>query len=86
MAGRLLVDRAFDSGIDSGYYFTHPISNKPGLQQQYALSAAAGGGIPTTLGAQMNSQLLAADYGLTAIPFGKPGGTNYAVGGAPVPS
>jgi autotransporter passenger strand-loop-strand repeat protein len=73
-----------DSGIDSGYYFTHPISNKPGLQQQYALSAAAGGGIPTTLGAQMNSQLLAADYGLTAIPFGKPGGTNYAVGGAPV--
>jgi outer membrane lipase/esterase len=42
------------------------------------------GGIPTSLGGKMNSVLLAADYGLTAIPVGEPGGTNYAASGATV--
>jgi hypothetical protein len=32
----------------------------------------------------MNSQLLASDYGVTAIPVGMPGGTNYAAGGATI--
>ena len=32
----------------------------------------------------MNSTLLAQDFGLTAIPIGEPGGTNYAASGATV--
>ena len=32
----------------------------------------------------MNSTLLAQDFGLTAIPVGEPGGTNYAASGATV--
>jgi VCBS repeat-containing protein len=73
-----------DSTTDSGYFLTHPISNNSAIQNQYNQSAAVGGGIPTSIGGLMNSQLLAADYGLTAIPVGKPGGTNYAASGATV--
>ena len=36
----------------------------------------------TTIGGLMNSQMLASLLGLTAIPVGEPGGTNYAAGGA----
>src|SRR6185437_6929690 len=36
-----------DSGIDSGYFFTHTFSNNPTTQAQYEASVAAGGGIPT---------------------------------------
>jgi hypothetical protein len=71
-----------DSNIDSGYFFTHDISTNATLEAQYEASVAAGGGIPTSLGGKMNSVLLAADYGLTAIPVGEPGGTNYAASGA----
>ena len=73
-----------DSSIDSGYFFTHNISNNPTIQAQYQASVAAGGGIPTSLGGQMNSTLLAQDFGLTAIPIGEAGGTNYAASGATV--
>jgi outer membrane lipase/esterase len=73
-----------DSNIDSGYFFTHDISTNATLEAQYEASVAAGGGIPTSLGGKMNSVLLAADYGLTAIPVGEPGGTNYAASGATV--
>lgn len=62
-----------DSVIDSGYFFTHIISANATLEAQYKASVAAGGGIPTSLGGKMNSVLLAADYGLTAIPVGEPG-------------
>jgi VCBS repeat-containing protein/autotransporter passenger strand-loop-strand repeat protein/autotransporter-associated beta strand protein len=73
-----------DSGIDSGYFLTHTFSNNPATQAQYLASVAAGGGIPTSLGGTMNSMLLAQDFGLTAIPLGEPGGTNYAASGATV--
>lgn len=73
-----------DSRIDSGYFLTHPISNNPAKQALYDAAAAAGGGLPTTPGALMNSELLAQFYGLTAIPNGTPGGTNFAASGATV--
>ena len=73
-----------DSNTDSGYYFTHPISSNSSLEAQYQTAVAAGGGLPTTVGGQMNSALLAQDYGLTAIPDGEPGGTNYAASSATV--
>jgi hypothetical protein len=73
-----------DSNIDSGYFFTHTFSNNSTLQTQYMASVAAGGGLPTSLGGVMNSVLLAQDYGLTAIPVGESGGTNYAASGATV--
>jgi hypothetical protein len=30
----------------------------------------------------MNTQILAADFGLTALPANQPNGTNYAISGA----
>ena len=74
-----------DSGIDSGYFLYTPISTDPTKEALYQASAAAGGGIPTSLGGTMNSTLLAQDFGLTAIPSDAPGGgTNYAASGATV--
>jgi outer membrane lipase/esterase len=70
-----------DSNIDSGYFLTHPFGN-PAQKVLYANSVAVGGGIPTTPGGPENSQLLAGHFGLTAIPVGMPGGTNYAASGA----
>jgi VCBS repeat-containing protein/autotransporter passenger strand-loop-strand repeat protein len=80
-----------DSNIDSGYFLTHPISTNPAVEAQYQASVAAGGGVPTSLdtveknpGRLMNSELLAGDYGLTALPVGMNGGTNFAASGATV--
>ncbi|HLH98446.1 MAG TPA: autotransporter domain-containing protein [Xanthobacteraceae bacterium] len=71
-----------DSSIDSGYFLTHQISANPTNQSAYNASAAIGGGLPTTPGGPMNSQVLASYFGLSAIPVGMPGGTNYAASGA----
>ena len=71
-----------DSNIDSGYFLTHPYSPNPVKQGLYNQSAAVGGGIPTTPGGPENSQVLASYFGLTAVPVGMPGGTNYAASGA----
>ena len=71
-----------DSTIDSGWFLTHRISNDASLESLYRASAAVGGGIPTGPGGPMNSQVLASLFGLTAIPVGEPGGTNFAAGGA----
>ncbi|HWU27190.1 MAG TPA: SGNH/GDSL hydrolase family protein, partial [Rhizomicrobium sp.] len=71
-----------DSTLDSGWYYTHPHDTNPALLALYNASRAVGGGIPTTVGGPMNSQVLASSFGLTAIPVGEPGGTNYAAGGA----
>lgn len=71
-----------DSTLDSGWYYTHSHDTNPTLQALYQASQAAGGGIPTTVGGPMNSQVLASLFGLTAIPVGEPGGTNFAAGGA----
>src|SRR5690349_18414373 len=43
--------------------------------------AAGGTGAPVGVGS-MFSQVLAGDYGLTALPANQPGGTNYAISGA----
>jgi outer membrane lipase/esterase len=71
-----------DSTLDSGWYYTHLHDTDPSLEALYKASQAIGGGIPTTPGGPMNSQVLASLFGLTAIPVGEPGGTNYAAGGA----
>ena len=42
---------------------------------------AGGTGAPVGVG-QMNTQILAADFGLTALPANQLGGTNYAISGA----
>ena len=74
-----------DSTIDSGWFHNTPISNNPALQADYQAAVNAGGGVPTTLGGQMVSTLLAQDYGLSADPANNPGGgTNYAASGATV--
>jgi phospholipase/lecithinase/hemolysin len=71
-----------DSSIDSGYFLTHTISNNASQEALYQQAAAAGGGKPTDPNQPMNSELLAQSYGLTAIPVGMSGGTNYAASGA----
>jgi outer membrane lipase/esterase len=71
-----------DSSLDSGWYYTHAHDANATLEALYQASQALGGGIPTTVGGPMNSQVLASLFGLTAIPVGEPGGTNYAAGGA----
>src|SRR5262249_38953840 len=43
--------------------------------------ANGGTGAPVGVGL-MNTQVLAADFGLTAAPANQPGGTNYAISGA----
>jgi outer membrane lipase/esterase len=71
-----------DSTIDSGWFLTHQISTNATVESLYQASAAIGGGIPTTPGGPMNSQVLAGLFGLTAIPYGEPGGSNVAASGA----
>ena len=71
-----------DSTIDSGWYFTHTYNTNPINEAEYKAAQAAGGGVATTIGGPMNSQVLASLFGLTAIPVGEPGGSNYAAGGA----
>lgn len=71
-----------DSTLDSGWYYTHTHDSDPTLEALYNASKALGGGIPTTVGGPMNTQVLASLFGLSAVPVGEPGGTNYAAGGA----
>ena len=82
-----------DSSIDSGWWVgalngqcdgvTAPC--RTGLAGKNALIAdgiANGGtGAPVGVGL-MSSQIIAAQYGLTAIPANQPGGTNYAISGS----
>ena len=71
-----------DSTVDSGFYRALP---NPGggaaFNAAWAAAVAAGAGIPTSSPGQMNSQVLAAYFGLTANPSNQ-GGTNYATSGA----
>jgi phospholipase/lecithinase/hemolysin len=48
---------------------------------QNAINTGANGA-PVGAGFMMNSQILAADFGLTALPANQLGGTNYAISGA----
>jgi outer membrane lipase/esterase len=72
-----------DSSIDSGYY--RALASPGGGANFNALwlsAVAHGAGKPTTSPGLMNSEALAALFGLTAIPANAPGGTNYATSGA----
>lgn len=71
-----------DSTVDSGWYFTHTHDLNATAEALYKNAQAAGGGVATSIGGQMNSTILASLLGLTAVPVGEPGGTNYAAGGA----
>lgn len=73
-----------DSVIDTGYFFTHIRSADPAVEALYREAVSAGGGLPTDPGRPMNTTIIADAYGLTAIPIGMPGGTNYAASGATV--
>jgi outer membrane lipase/esterase len=59
-----------DESVDAGFY----------------KSLFPGAGSPTTNPGLMNSQILAAYFGLTANPVNQPGGTNYANAGAGAPA
>src|SRR5689334_3680986 len=71
-----------DSTLDSGWYFTHLYNKNPINEALYRTAQALGGGVATTPGGRMNSQILAGMFGLSATPAGSSGGTNYAAGGA----
>jgi outer membrane lipase/esterase len=71
-----------DSSIDSGFYRALP---NPGggtnFNLLWASAVAHGAGKPTTSPGLMNSEQLAAYFGLTALPSNQ-GGTNFATSGA----
>src|SRR5438874_4759559 len=57
-------------------------SENPTFDAKVAAAIAAGGtGAPVGVGL-MNTQILATQLGLTAIPANQPGGTNYAISGS----
>src|SRR4051794_14369872 len=73
-----------DSTVDSGFY---KVLGNPGggaaFNTAFANAIAAGGtGAPTSAGGLMNSEILAAFFGLSANPANQPGGTNFATSGA----
>lgn len=71
-----------DSNLDSGYFRYHS-TGIPAVDQANAAALAAGNSLGFAGPGVMNSTMLAARFGLTALPVGSPsGGTNYAVGGA----
>jgi outer membrane lipase/esterase len=82
-----------DSTVDSGWWagalngqcgaVAAPCtSGNPTFDAKVAAAIAAGGtGAPVGVGL-MNTQILATDLGLTAIPANQPGGTNYAISGS----
>ena len=82
-----------DSTVDSGWWagalsgqcgaVAAPCtSGNPTFDAKVQAAIAAGGtGAPVGVGL-MNTQILATDLGLTAIPANQPGGTNYAISGS----
>jgi outer membrane lipase/esterase len=74
-----------DSSVDSGFYkvLGNPGAANNNFNIAFAAAIAAGGtGAPTNSPGLMNSQVLAAYFGLTANPANQPGGTNFATSGA----
>jgi outer membrane lipase/esterase len=73
-----------DSNVDSGFYkgLPNPGAANPAYNALWAAAVANGAGAPTTNPGLMNSQVLAAYFGLSALPANQPGGTNYATSGA----
>jgi phospholipase/lecithinase/hemolysin len=82
-----------DSEIDSGWWagalngqcgpVTSPCETGDTVNSDPKIAAAiANGGTGTAVGVGlMNSQIIAAHYGVTALPANQPGGTNYAISG-----
>ena len=72
-----------DSSVDAGFYkaLPNPGGGTP-FNDAWAAAVAAGAGAPTNAPGLMNSQVLAAYFGLTANPANQPGGTNFATSGA----
>jgi outer membrane lipase/esterase len=74
-----------DSNVDSSYYrqLSNPNNNNNAAQiAAWEAAIATGAGAPTSRPGQMNSEVLAGFFGLTANPANLPGGTNYATSGA----
>jgi phospholipase/lecithinase/hemolysin len=72
-----------DSTVDSGYF---KALSSPGSSSAYnadwSAAVSHGAGAPTSSPGLMNSQMLAAFFGLSANPANTAGGTNYATSGA----
>jgi outer membrane lipase/esterase len=82
-----------DSSVDSGWWSgalqgqcdraTVPCATGSATKDTRIANAIAAGGTGAPVGVGlMNTQILAGDFGLTALPANQPGGTNYAVSGA----
>jgi outer membrane lipase/esterase len=85
-----------DSTIDSGWWSgalngqcdgapspcTTGSATKNTLIQNAINTNTGANGAPVGAGSMMNSQILAADFGLNALPANQLGGTNYAISGA----
>jgi outer membrane lipase/esterase len=71
-----------DSTIDTGWY-RNASSGQPGFDARIAAAVAQGGRATPGGPGLMNSEVLAAHFGLTALPANEPGGgTNFATSGA----
>jgi outer membrane lipase/esterase len=82
-----------DSSVDSGWWggainglcdgAASPCATGNAAKDARIANAIANGGTGAPVGVGlMNTQVLAGDYGLTALPANQPGGTNYAIAGA----
>jgi outer membrane lipase/esterase len=82
-----------DSSVDSGWWSgalqgqcdgaTAPCTTGNATKDTRIANAIANGGTGAPVGVGlMNTQILAGDFGLTALPANQPGGTNYAISGA----
>jgi outer membrane lipase/esterase len=82
-----------DSSVDSGWWSgalqgqcdgaAAPCTTGNIFKDTRIANAIANGGTSAPVGVGlMNTQVLAADFGLTALPANQPGGTNYAISGA----
>jgi outer membrane lipase/esterase len=82
-----------DSSVDSGWWSgalqgqcdgaTAPCATGNVSKDTRMANAIANGGTSAPVGVGlMNTQILAGDFGLTALPANQPGGTNYAISGA----
>jgi outer membrane lipase/esterase len=83
-----------DSSVDSGWWSgalngqcdgaPSPCATGSTAKNTLIANAIANGatGAPVGAGFMMNTQILAADFGLTALPANQPNGSNYAISGA----
>jgi outer membrane lipase/esterase len=82
-----------DSSVDSGWWSgalqgqcdgaTAPCTTGNVVKDTRIANAIANGGTGAPVGVGlMNTQILAGDFGLTALPANQPSGTNYAISGA----